>query len=241
MQLMKEGDKWELYIPAALGYGDAGVPNAKIPAVAGHPSNIVMLTCDAFGVLPPVSKLSVGQAGYHFLSGYTAKVAGTERGITEPTATFSACFGAAFLTLHPTRYADLLQKKFDEHGSTAFLVNTGWSGGAYGVGKRMSIKATRACIDAILDGSIKTAEFTSDPVFGFDIPKSLPGVDSKVLNPRDSWADKEAYDRTREKLARLYAINFEAYAGVGDVDYSSFGPKVSITAEQRAEIAHLLK
>merc|ERR1712157_307655 len=200
------------------------IPNYHKPQMAGHPQNIIFLTCDAFGVLPPVSKLSVGQAGYHFLSGYTAKVAGTERGITEPTATFSACFGAAFLTLHPTRYADLLQQKFDKHGSTAFLVNTGWSGGAYGVGQRMSIKE---------------AECPSDPVFGFDIPKSLPGVDSKVLNPRESWSDKESYDRTREKLARLYAINFEAYAGVGDVDYSSFGPKVSISDEQRAEIAHL--
>merc|ERR1712176_1656017 len=217
------------------------IDNWHKPQVAGHPKNVIFLTCDAFGVLPPVSKLTSGQAMYHFLSGYTAKVAGTERGITEPVPNFSACFGAAFLTLHPTRYADLLQEKLLQHGSTAFLVNSGWSGGAYGVGERMSIKTTRACIDAILDGSIKKAEFTSDPVFGFDIPKSLPGVDSKVLNPRESWADKDAYDRTREKLARLYAINFESYAGVGDVDYGSFGPKVSLTAEQRVEIAHLLK
>jgi len=217
------------------------IPNYHTPQIAGHPDNIIFLTADAFGVLPPVSKLSGGQAMYQFLSGYTAKVAGTERGITEPTATFSACFGAAFLTLHPTRYADLLQKKFDTHGSTAYLVNTGWTGGAYGVGKRMSIKATRACINAILDGSIKNAEFTADPVFGFDIPKSLPGVESKVLNPRDAWEDKDAYDKTRDKLARLYCMNFENYAGVGDVDYTQFGPKVSLTDAERAEVKHLVK
>merc|ERR1719379_2630357 len=146
------------------------IDNFKPDSMAGHPDNIIFLTCDAYGVLPPVSKLSSGQAMYHFLSGYTAKVAGTERGVTEPTATFSACFGAAFLTLHPTRYADLLQMKFFEHGSTAYLVNTGWSGGAYGVGERMSIKHTRQCIDAILDGSITNSEFIKDPVFGFEIP-----------------------------------------------------------------------
>merc|ERR1719456_2137850 len=169
------------------------IPGYHKPQMAGHPQSIIFLTCDAFGVLPPVAKLSVGQAGYHFLSGYTAKVAGTERGITEPTATFSACFGAAFLTLHPTRYADLLQEKLEKHSSNAYLVNTGWTGGAYGTGERMSIKGTRACIDAILDGSIADSTFVADDVFGFEVPKSLPGVDSKVLNPREAWDDKEAY------------------------------------------------
>jgi len=200
------------------------IPSYHKPQMAGHPKSVIFLTCDAFGVLPPISKLSNSQAMYHFLSGYTAKVAGTERGVTEPTATFSACFGAAFLTLHPTRYADLLQKKFQEHGSTAYLVNTGWSGGAYGVGERMSINATRACIDAILSGDINKAKFFKDHVFGFDIPCSLPGVSSGVLNPREAWDDKDAYDDTRIKLAKLYIANFEQYAGEGEVDYSSFGP-----------------
>lgn len=135
------------------------IANFEPTSTGGHPDKIIFLTCDAFGVLPPVAKLSPGQAMYHFLSGYTAKVAGTERGITEPEATFSACFGAAFLTLHPTKYADLLQKKLEKHNTATYLVNTGWTGGPYGVGKRMSIKATRACIDAILDGSIKHASF----------------------------------------------------------------------------------
>jgi len=196
------------------------------PQVAGHPKSIIFLTCDAFGVLPPVSKLSSGQAMYHFISGYTAKVAGTERGIKEPTPNFSACFGAAFLSLHPTVYADLLQKKLDEHNSTAYLVNTGWSGGAYGVGARMSIQTTRSCIDAILDGSIKNAQFVKDPIFGVDLPTSLQGVDSDVLNPRNAWEDKAAYDETAKKLAQMFIKNFEKYANKGTVDYTKFGPKV---------------
>ncbi|CAN0414623.1 unnamed protein product, partial [Hapterophycus canaliculatus] len=142
------------------------IDNHEPSGMGGHPNSIVFLTCDAFGVLPPVSRLSAGQAMYHYLSGYTAKVAGTERGVTEPTPNFSACFGAAFLTLHPTRYADLLQKKLDRHGTQCFLINTGWTGGGYGVGKRMSIKATRACVNAVLDGSINKASFTEDPVRG---------------------------------------------------------------------------
>ena len=177
---------------------------------------------------------------YHFLAGYTAKVAGTERGVTEPTATFSACFGAAFLTLHPTKYADLLQKKLETYGATAYLVNTGWSGGGYGVGERMSIKVTRTCIDAILDGSINDVEFISDPVFGFSVPKALPGVAGEITNPREAWADKDAYDATLAKLARLYKINFEKYDGVGETDYTSFGPQVSMTAEERAAVEHLV-
>lgn len=194
--------------------------------MAGHPNNIIFLSCDAFGVLPPVAKLSSEQAMYHFISGYTAKVAGTERGITEPQATFSACFGAAFLTLHPTRYADLLQEKLEKHGSSAYLVNSGWSGGPYGEGERMSIKTTRTCIDAILDGSIQEAEFVEDPVFGFEVPKALPGLDSSLLNPRSTWEDGEAYDAAEKKLAAMYVKNFEKYAGEGSVDYTKFGPQI---------------
>ena len=200
------------------------IDNWHKPQMAGHPDNIIFLTCDAFGVLPPVSKLTSGQAMYHFLSGYTAKVAGTERGVTEPSATFSACFGAAFLTLHPTRYADLLQEKLEKHGSTAYLVNTGWTGGAYGTGERMSIGGTRACIDAILDGSIKDCDFSQDGVFGFDVPAELPGVPANICNPREAWADKAAYDAQAAKLAQMFKDNFVQYTGEGVTDSSAHGP-----------------
>ena len=202
------------------------IDNHEPTSSGGHPDNIVFLTADAYGVLPPVSKLSSGQAMYHFLSGYTAKVAGTERGVTEPTATFSACFGAAFMTLHPTKYADLLQKKLERHETATYLVNTGWTGGAYGVGERMSIKNTRACIDAILDGSISNSEFTTDPIFGLAIPKTLGNIPSSVLNPREAWADKQAYDETAIKLAQMFQENFKKYISKDHTDYSSFGPKI---------------
>ncbi|TYZ62659.1 hypothetical protein PybrP1_002838 [[Pythium] brassicae (nom. inval.)] len=201
------------------------IPNHEPNSSGGHPDNIVFLTCDAYGVLPPVSKLSDGQAMYHFLSGYTAKVAGTERGVTEPTATFSACFGAAFLPLHPTRYADLLQQKLQKHNTSVYLVNTGWTGGAYGVGQRMSIKNTRACIDAILDGSIKKTEFAKDPIFGFDVPKALGAVPANVLNPREAWTDKAAFDAAAKKLAGMFQKNFAKYVSKDHTDYSPFGPK----------------
>ncbi|CAM9462688.1 unnamed protein product [Chrysoparadoxa australica] len=201
------------------------IPNFEETGMGGHPNNMVFLTCDAFGVLPPVSRLSPGQAMYHFLSGYTAKVAGTERGITEPTPNFSACFGAAFMTLHPTVYADLLQKKLDKHGTRAFLINTGWSGGAYGVGKRMAISTTRACVDAVLDGSINKSSFVADPVFGFEVPETLHGVDSNVLNPRMSWADGEEYDACRLKLCSMFTANYEKFIAPGMTDYSTYGPK----------------
>lgn len=195
--------------------------------MAGHPNNVIFLSCDAFGILPPVARLSSGQAMYQFLSGYTAKVAGTERGVKEPTATFSTCFGAAFMTLHPTRYADLLQQKLDTHGSKAYLVNSGWSGGPYGVGNRMSIQTTRACINAILDGSIDDAEFRTDPVFGFDVPTSLPGVeDVSVLTPQTTWQDPAAFAQQERKLAEMYIENFEKYKGKGSVDYTQFGPQI---------------
>merc|ERR1712216_458302 len=183
--------------------------------MAGHPKNVIFLTCDAFGVLPPVARLSPGEAMYHFLSGYTAKVAGTELGVKEPQATFSTCFGAAFMTLHPTRYADLLQEKLEKHDSSVFLVNTGWTGGAYGVGERMSIQGTRACIDAILDGSIHNSSFENDSLFQFQVPTSLNGVGSDVCNPRNAWNDKAAYDKQAEDLAVMFKSNFVQYTGPG--------------------------
>lgn len=177
----------------------------------GHPKKIIFLTCDAYGVLPPVAKLSKEQAMYHYLSGYTAKVAGTERGVTEPSATFSACFGQAFLLVHPTKYGEILGKKMDEHGATAYLVNTGWTGGKYGVGSRMSLKATRKIIDVILDGSLDSAETETMPVFNVEIPKAIDGVPTEILNPRNAWEDKDEYDTTSKKLAEMFVENFKNY------------------------------
>jgi len=201
------------------------IDNFKSDSMAGHPDNIIFLTCDAYGVLPPVSRLTNGQAMYHFLSGYTAKVAGTERGVTEPEATFSACFGAAFLPLHPTKYADLLSKKLDHHGTNVFLVNTGWTGGGNGVGNRMSIKDTRACIGGILDGSIASSEMIEDTNFGFHVPKTLGDISPAVLNPRESWSDKAAYDAAATKLSGMFKANFVKYVGDGMTDYTTHGPK----------------
>lgn len=202
------------------------IDNYEKSSTGGHAKNCIFLTCDAFGVLPPVSRLSPDQAMYHFLSGYTAKVAGTERGVNEPTATFSACFGAAFLTLHPTKYADLLKVKLSEHQTQAYLVNTGWIGGAAGTADRISIKHTRQCIDAILDGSIAQSEFVKDPVFGFEIPKTLGSVPSNILNPREAWKDQGEYDNQRKKLADMFIKNYEKYIIPGVTDYSKHGPRV---------------
>ncbi|SEA38317.1 phosphoenolpyruvate carboxykinase (ATP) [Desulfuromusa kysingii] len=210
-----------------VSYPIEHIANHEPKLMAGHPQNIIFLTCDAFGVLPPVSKLSRAQAMYYFLSGYTAKVAGTERGITEPQATFSACFGEAFLPLHPTVYAQLLGKKIDEHNVGAYLVNTGWVGGSYGVGKRMSIKGTRACVNAILDGSIKHCEFEQTAFFGLDIPKKLTGVDTNLLNPRNAWQDKDSFDRTARQLAEMFVENFQKYITDNhDFDFTHAGPKI---------------
>jgi len=211
-----------------VSYPIEHIINHKEDLQAGHPSNIIFLTADAFGVLPPVSKLNKEQAMYYFLSGYTAKVAGTERGITEPQAAFSACFGEAFLPLYPTDYAKLLGEKIDEHNVNVYLVNTGWTGGPYGEGKRMSIKDTRACISGILDGSIHNAEFDTLGVFNLSIPKSLKGVkDYAVLNPRKTWADTEYYDRTINKLAVMFQENFKRYDSHGDeFNFASAGPQV---------------
>ncbi len=211
-----------------VSYPIEHIKNHQPGLMAGHPNNIIFLTADAFGVLPPVSKLTKEQAMYYFLSGYTAKVAGTERGIDEPVATFSACFGEAFLPLHPTVYAELLGKKIDEHNVNVYLVNTGWTGGPYGVGKRMSIKDTRACIDGILNGSINDAEFETLPIFNLQIPKTLEGVkDNAVLNPRNTWEDKEAYDATLKKLAEMFIQNFHRYDDKGGkFDFASAGPQL---------------
>jgi phosphoenolpyruvate carboxykinase (ATP) len=192
-----------------------------------HPHNIIFLSADAFGVLPPVSRLTKEQAMYYFLSGYTAKIAGTERGITEPIATFSSCFGEAFLPQHPTVYAKLLGHKIDIHNSNVYLVNTGWTGGAYGVGHRMSIQDTRGCINAILDDSITKSEFVKTPIFNFEIPTTLEGVHDEVLNPRDTWSDKDAYDKSAKKLANMFQDNFKKYLLEDDdseFDYTHAGP-----------------
>jgi len=201
------------------------IPNAKIPCVGGHPKNIVLLTCDAFGVLPPVSKLTPDQAMYHFISGYTAKVAGTEMGVTEPEATFSACFGAAFLVWHPTKYAELLAELIRKHGSQAWLVNTGWSGGAYGVGSRMKLAYTRSIIDGIHDGALNDVATEEDPVFGFAVPTSCPSVPDEVMIPKNTWADKAGFDATAQKLAGLFSENFGKYADVASDAIKNAGPK----------------
>ncbi|WP_297574684.1 phosphoenolpyruvate carboxykinase (ATP) [uncultured Campylobacter sp.] len=210
-----------------VSYPIEHIKNHKKDLMAPHPKNIIFLTADAFGVLPPVSKLTKEQAMYYFLSGYTAKVAGTERGITEPVATFSACFGEPFMPLHPTVYAKLLGEKIEKHNVNVYLVNTGWSGGAYGVGKRMSIKATRACIDAILNGSILKCEFENFDKFNIAIPKSLNGVETKLLNPINTWQDKELFTKTKERLAKMFVENFNRYEDVKEgVMFAKAGPKL---------------
>jgi len=210
-----------------VSYPIEHIENHECTLMGGHPKNIIFLSADAFGVLPPVSKLTKEQAMYYFLSGYTAKVAGTERGITEPVATFSACFGEAFLPLHPTVYAKLLGEKIDGHNVNVYLVNTGWTGGPYGVGHRMSIKDTRGCINAILSGAIENCEFETLPIFNLQIPKTLEGVNSEVLNPMNTWDDKEAYMETLKKLAVMFQKNFHRYDDTSsEFDFSAAGPQL---------------
>jgi phosphoenolpyruvate carboxykinase (ATP) len=187
------------------------IPNASKTGRAGHPKNIIMLTADAFGVLPPIARLTPEQAMYHFLSGYTAKVAGTERGVTEPEATFSTCFGAPFMPRHPSEYGNLLRALIEKHRADCWLVNTGWTGGAYGAGRRMPIKATRALLSAALDGSLGSAAFRTDPNFGFSVPLAVPGVDPAILDPRSTWADRAAYDRQAARLVSMFAKNFAKF------------------------------
>lgn len=198
--------------------------NAKVPCIAGHPRNIIFLTCDAFGVLPPVSKLTPEQAMYHFIAGYTAKVAGTEVGVTEPEATFSACFGEAFLAFHPTKYAEMLAEKVEQHGCDVWLVNTGWAGGPYGEGERMSLKFTRKIIDGIHDGSLAKADTETLPVFNLAMPTKCDGVPDDFMVPAKAWADQANYDATLDKLAGMFSANFRAkYSDVSDA-IKSAGP-----------------
>jgi phosphoenolpyruvate carboxykinase (ATP) len=187
------------------------ISNASPTSVAGHPKNVIMLTCDAFGVLPPIARLTPAQAMYHFLSGFTAKVAGTERGVTEPQPTFSTCFGAPFMPRRPEVYGNLLREKIAEHGAACWLVNTGWTGGAHGEGRRMPIAATRALLTAALDGSLADGRFRRDPNFGFEVPVSVPGVDDALLDPRGTWADPAAYDAQARRLVAMFAENFAQY------------------------------
>ena len=202
------------------------IENAVIPSVGGIPKNIFFLTADAFGVLPPISKLNAGQAMFHFISGYTAKVAGTEAGITEPQVTFSACFGKAFLPLHPTKYASLLGEKMEKHKVKVWLVNTGWIGGAYGEGKRIKLSYTRALITAVLSGKLDKIEFSSDNIFGLKIPFACPGVPSEILNPRESWENKEKYDQKANELGLAFIQNFKQFEAYASAEMLRSFPKV---------------
>ncbi len=204
------------------------ISNAVQPSSAGHPKNIFFLTADAFGVLPPISRLTPGQAMYQFISGYTAKVAGTEVGVKEPQATFSACFGKAFLPLHPTKYAELLGDKMNKHKVNVWLVNTGWSGGPYGIGSRMSLKYTRAMITAALEGKLANVDFENHPVFGFAMPTSCENVPAEILNPRNTWADKDAYDNKANELAQKYVKNFEQFANQANEEILAAAPQVLV-------------
>lgn len=205
------------------------ISNAMEPAVGNIPTNIFFLTCDAFGVLPPIAKLTPGQAMYHFISGYTAKVAGTEAGITEPKKTFSACFGAPFIPLHPTKYAEMLGERMKKNNVNIWLVNTGWSGGEYGVGKRMSIKYTRALITAALNGHLAEENFQTLPYFGLNVPTSCEGVPSEILNPRNTWSDKAAYDAKAQSLANDFVKNFEKYQDQANEEILSAAPTATVT------------
>lgn len=207
-------------------YPISHIPNAARDGLGGHPTNIIMLTADAFGVLPPIARLTPAQAMYHFLSGYTAKVAGTEKGITEPSATFSTCFGAPFMVLSPTVYANLLGEKIAQHKVNVWLVNTGWSGGPYGVGQRMKIAYTRAMVHAALNGALDDVPTTPDPVFGVAVPNRCPDIPSEVLNPRNTWTDQAAYDTQARKLAGMFAENFKTFADQVSREVSEAGPRV---------------
>ncbi len=201
------------------------ISNAQEPSIGNVPKNIFFLTCDAYGVLPPISKLTKAQAMYQFVSGYTAKVAGTEAGVTEPKPTFSACFGAPFMPLHPGEYAEMLGKKIVESNVNVWLINTGWTGGPYGVGSRMKLSFTRAMITAALDGKLDNVETETDPVFGVAIPKEVPGVPAALLTPRDTWADKAAYDEKAKYLAGLFVKNFDKYKSGASAETQAAAPK----------------
>lgn len=200
------------------------IDNIVDPSVAGHPKTIIFLTADAFGVLPPISKLTKEQAMYHFLSGFTSKLAGTERGVTEPEPVFSTCFGSPFLPLPATVYAEMLGQKIDEHGAQVYLVNTGWTGGEYGTGSRMKLSYTRTMVRAAIDGKLADVETIQDSVFGLHIPTAVEGVPTEVLNPRDAWADKAAYDKKATELAGLFNENFKKFSNVSEAITTLGGP-----------------
>jgi phosphoenolpyruvate carboxykinase (ATP) len=201
------------------------IPSAKIPSVGGHPKNVIFLTCDAYGVLPPVSKMTPEQTMYHFISGYTAKVAGTEIGIKEPQPTFSACFGEAFLTRHPSVYAEMLADKLKKHVNT-WLINTGWTGGKYGIGHRMDLPSTRAIIDSIHNGDLDNVETETLPVFNLQVPKHCKGVDENILIPKNTWTDKADYDKNLRVLAEAFVKNFKKYEGGSSDAIKQAGPQL---------------
>jgi phosphoenolpyruvate carboxykinase (ATP) len=209
-------------------YPISHIPNFLPSGTAGHPRNVVMLTCDAFGVLPPIAKLTPEQAMYHFISGYTAKVAGTEKGVTEPSATFSACFGAPFMMRHPSVYAQLLAEKLERHHVHCWLVNTGWTGGPYGVGKRMKIEHTRALVNQALVGTLAHAKMTPDPIFGFQVPTQAEGIPREVLDPRATWSDNTAYDLQARHLAQLFQDNFRQFEDQTPEWVAAAGPRVDV-------------
>ncbi|MDY0189125.1 MAG: phosphoenolpyruvate carboxykinase [Desulfuromonas sp.] len=202
------------------------IPNIVPESMAGNPKNIIMLTADAFGVMPPISKLTPEQAMYHFISGYTAKLAGTEKGVTEPQTTFSACFGSPFMPMHPSVYGNMLKEKIREHNVSCWLVNTGWSGGPYGIGSRMKIKYTRAMLNAALEGKLDNVAYTQDPFFGLSIPQSCPDVPDDVLNPKNTWSDKAAYDEKATHLAKAFHANFAKFADGVTEEVRNAGPVV---------------
>jgi phosphoenolpyruvate carboxykinase (ATP) len=207
------------------------IPNASATGRAGHPRTIIMLTADAFGVMPPIAQLTPAQAMYHFLSGYTAKVAGTEKGVTEPQATFSTCFGAPFMPREPIEYGELLKRLIAEHRVDCWLVNTGWTGGAFGDGRRMPIRVTRTLLSAALDGTLKDARFYTDRNFGFAVPTDVPGVEPHILHPRKTWADKRGYDAMAARLVAMFARNFEKFEDKVDADVRAAAPDVRLAAE----------
>ncbi len=209
-----------------VSYPLSFISNALEPSIGKTPKNIFFLTCDAYGILPPISRLNAGQAMYQFISGYTAKVAGTEAGITEPKSTFSACFGAPFLPLHPGQYAEMLGKKMKEHSVNVWMINTGWSGGAYGVGSRMKLSYTRAMITAALSGKLDHVSYEAHPIFGMMVPTECPEVPSGILSPRNTWTDKEAYDAMAKNLAAQFIKNFEKYASGANAEILAAAPKV---------------
>jgi phosphoenolpyruvate carboxykinase (ATP) len=213
-----------------VSYPIEHITNIAVPSLGKNPGNIFFLTCDAYGVLPPISKLTPGQAAFHFISGYTAKVAGTEAGITEPTMTFSACFGAPFMPLHPTKYGEMLSKKMQEAKASVWLVNTGWSGGPYGIGKRMSLHHTRALIRAALRGDLHKVDYETHEVFGVAMPRMCPNVPFDILNPRHTWIDRDAYDQKANYLAAAFNKNFEKFETFANKEILDGAPKVKVDA-----------